>query len=136
MHARLGPILALFVLCGCSGEPEVKWPEIHPAKGVVKAGGKPVTGGALQLRSDDAALADFHVSGDVGNDGTFTLSTGNARDRKNERRPGAPAGKFRLTYFAPQGDQTAGRPTLPVELPQPVTIAAGDNNLIIELTKK
>ena len=131
-------LFALAVVCvvGCSNDPVVKWPDIHPAKGVVKAGGKAVSGGSLQLRAEDAALADFHLTADVGTDGTFNLATGNAQDKKNERKPGAPAGKFKVTYFAPQGDQTAGRPTLPVELPQPISIKTGENELVIELPKK
>jgi len=131
-------LFAIAVACvfGCSNAPVVKWPDIHPAKGIVKAGGKAVSGRSLQLRSEDAALSDFHLTADVGADGTFSLVTGNAQDKRSERRPGAPTGKFKVTYFAPQGDQTAGRPTLPIELPQPVTIKAGDNDISIELPKE
>lgn len=128
--------LAVALVAGCSNGPVVKWPDIHPAQGVVKSGGKAVSGGSLHLRADDASLSDLHVTADVGADGAFSLVTGHAQDKKNERKPGAPAGPFKVTYFAPQGDQTAGRPTLPIELQQPLTIKAGDNDLTIDLPKK
>ena len=128
--------LALAAALGCSSEPPVKWPELHPAKGVVKVGGKPASGGLVQFRAEDSAAADYLVTGDVGADGSFTLSTGHAQDRRGERKPGAPAGKYRVTYLPPQGDQTAGRPALPVDAPQPVTITPGDNNLPLDLPRR
>ena len=134
------PILfaaALAAVLGCYSDPPVKWPDLHPAKGIVKVGGKVVSGGFVHFRPEDAALTDFAVTSDVGVDGTFTLTTGHIRDKSLERKPGAPAGKYIVTYSMAQGDQTAGKSALPIQGPQPVTItAAGDNTLTMELPAK
>ncbi|MBA4190982.1 MAG: hypothetical protein C0467_23600 [Planctomycetaceae bacterium] len=138
MSASLRAAVLLFALAaaGCSSDPATALPDVHPAKGVVKRGGKPVTGGFVQFQAENTTGADHLVSGEVGPDGTFVLTTFHALDRKGERKSGVPAGKYRVTYSAVQGDQTAGRPTPPIQLPQQVTVESGENNLTIELPAK
>ncbi len=121
---------------GCSSNPATTLPEVYATKGVVKRNGKPVTGGFVQLQAENATGADHVISGDVGPDGTFVLATFHALDRMGERKAGVPAGKYKVTYSAVPGDQTTGRPTPPIQLPQLVTVEAGENNLVIELPPK
>jgi hypothetical protein len=135
-HAAFIGLAAFALAAGCSSNADTKWPELHPAKGVVTQGGQPVSGGFVHFRGDDAALADFNVSSDVNADGTFTLSTSHSQDKKGTRKPGAPAGKYIVTYSPAQGDQSAGKVTLPTQLNQPTTIAAGENNLTVNLGSK
>ncbi len=134
---RTALLAAALTALGCSSsEQVVKWPELHPAKGIVKVGGKTVSGGFVHFRPEDSATVDFVITSEVGADGTFSLTTGHAQDRKAERKPGAPAGKYIVTYSQPQGDQTAGKSALPIQGSQPVTIGSSDNNLTVDLPAK
>ena len=135
MRGRLlAPALAV-LLAGCGGVKQPEFPDVYPAKGVVKRGGKPVAGGSVQF-APVPERPDFLVNSEVGPDGTFALSTARTTDKVGERKPGAPAGKYRVTYLPPAGDQTAGGVSFdPVEVPGTVTVAARENNLTVELTK-
>lgn len=136
--AALSAVLTalLIVVGGCdAGSKQPDFPELHPVKGVVKLGGKPVKGGVV-LFSPEPERPEFLVNSEVGDDGSFSLSTVRTTDKKGERKPGAPAGKYRVSYSPPLGDQTAGPVGEPVPAQQPVTIASGDNDLTIELQKK
>jgi len=135
-HIRAAFVSFAFVVVGCSADPATALPEVHPTKGVVKQAGKPVTGGFVQFQAENATGADHLISGEVGPDGTFVLTTSHALDRNADRKKGVPAGRYRVTYSAVQGDQTAGRPTPPVQLPQLFTVEAGDNNLTIDVPAK
>ena len=132
---------ALFASClaamlGCSSDSGVKWPKLHPAKGIVKVGGTVASGGYVHFRPEDTNIRDFVVTSEVGTDGTFTLTTGHAQDGKKERKPGAPAGRYIVTYSPQQTDQATGRTAMPIETPQPVTISPGENSLAVDLPAK
>src|SRR5262245_29001621 len=90
----------LLFLTGCGGKNQPKFDELHPVTGTLTAGGKAVTGGAVQF-SPDPAKPEFMVNSEVGADGTFRLSTVRTTDSKGERKPGAPAGKYQVTYSPP-----------------------------------
>lgn len=123
-------------LLGCgSGASQPNFPDLHPVKGVVKRGGQPAARGTVQFAADPAN-PDFLINSEVGDDGTFTLTTVRTTDSKGERKPGAPAGKYKVTYTPPLADQTAGGQINPIDAPAPATVAAGENNLTIELPKK
>ncbi|HEY1188491.1 MAG TPA: hypothetical protein VGE74_12640, partial [Gemmata sp.] len=95
-------------LLGCGKDPsQPGFPDLHPVKGVVKRGGQPVSKGTVQF-TPDPAKSDFLVNSEVGADGTFTLTTVRTTDSRGERKPGAPAGKYKVTFTPPLGDQTAG----------------------------
>ena len=127
-------MVALVAGCGQnSGQPP--FAELNPVKGVVNFGGQPVKGGAVQFIPDPAS-AEFLINSEVGNDGTFTLTTVRTTDTKGERKPGAPAGKYKVTYNPPLADQTTGATANPIELPTPITVNAGANDLMIDLPKK
>lgn len=137
----LAAALAAAAVLGCSSDAGVKWPDLHPVKGVVRVGGKTASGGSIRFASDDTTLADFASTGTVGTDGAYTLATSHAHDKKGQRRDGAPAGKYKVTYTPPYGDQTGGTggDGKPIDLGGPVTVAAGNNDLPIDLpvpTKK
>ena len=137
MSVRLvAPVLAvLLVGCGGGGN-QPAFPELFPVKGVVKRGGQPVSGGSVKF-TPDPDRPEFGINSEVGADGTFSLTTFRTTDKAGERKPGAPAGKYRVTYMPPAGDQTAGGVSFnPIEAPEPATVAALENNLTVELTKK
>jgi hypothetical protein len=128
-------VLALF-LPGCdTATKQPDFPDLHPVKGVVKLAGKPVNRGVVQFTSVPER-PEFLVNSEVGDDGTFTLSTVRTTDKRGERKPGAPPGRYRVTYSPPLGDQTAGPVGEPITAPQLVTVSAGTNELTIELPKK
>jgi hypothetical protein len=127
---------SLAAMLGCSSDSGVKWPKLHPAKGIVKVGGVTVSGGEVHFRPEDTNIRDFNIRSEVEADGTFTLTTAHSQDGKKERKPGAPVGKYIVTYSAQQNDQTTGRTAMPVESTQPVTIAPGENNLTVDLPGK
>lgn len=136
MPTRCAIVLGVVVLAGCGGDGQPPFPDVHPVKGVVKKGGKAVTGGGVRF-DPDPPKPEFIVTGNVEADGTFTLGTVRTTDKVAERKPGAPAGKYKVTYMPPAGDQTAGGASFdPITAPNPVTVEAKDNDLTVDLGKK
>lgn len=128
-------LIAGLALPGCGDARQPDFPPLHPVKGVVKRGGKPVSGGSL-LFTPDPETPDFRTNAEVGADGTYSLTTFRTTDRKGERKPGAPAGAYKVTYTPTQREQTAGGTLEIVELPKPVTVREGENDIPIELPRK
>ena len=98
------------------------------------AGDAAVSGGVVRF-SPDPDKPDFLVNSEVGADGRFKLSTVRTTDSQGERRHGAAAGKYRVTFTPKLGDQTSGYKA-PVTLPTPVTVEAKENDLTIRLPKR
>jgi hypothetical protein len=122
--------------CGCGKDgKQPDFPDLHPVKGTVTRGGAPVKGGAVQFYPDPAR-PDFLINSEVGADGTYTLSTVRTTDKSGERKPGAPAGTYKVTFTPPLGDQTAGGAVNPIELTKTFTVNAGNNDIPIDLGKK
>jgi hypothetical protein len=127
----IGLSVALVVLSGChGGAPEL--PALYPVSGKVTDRGKPVGGGALRFYADPDQPT-FIVSAVVNPDGTFTASTVRSSGKDEARRPGAPAGTYRLAYYPPSKDQS-GTPA--VEVPQPVRVEERPNEITVELPGK
>src|SRR6476646_7715794 len=95
----LGVATFLFgFLVGCSSErPPVPFGELVEVSGVVKRGGKPLSGGVVQFLPE-ANKDDFLVNSEVATDGKFALSTVRVADKRGERKAGALAGKYRVVY--------------------------------------
>lgn len=125
---------ALAAGCG-GGTSQPQFPDLVPVKGVVKRGGAPVKGGAVQF-VPDPDKPEFLVNSEVGNDGTFALSTVRTTDRSGERKAGAPPGKYKVVFQPPLADQTAGGVLEPVNVPGPVEVKAGGGDVTVELPKK
>ena len=79
-------------------------------------------------------VLDLVVGGEVNTDGTFELNTMHAQSMK--KAAGAPVGNYKVTYFPPLGDQTAGPNPAPIELPNTFTIKEGPNDISVEVGKK
>lgn len=127
---------ALGLLAGCDpGRPQPEFDALHPVKGVVKRGAQPVKGGLIQF-TPDPNKPEFLTNAVVGADGTYALTTVRTTDKQGERKPGAPAGNYKVTYTPPLGDQTEGGQSPPVELPTAVTVNPGENDIPIDLGKK
>lgn len=128
----------LFAFClGCSQPADQpKFPDLQPVQGTVTRGGIAITGGGAIVFSPDPDAGEFLVNSEVGKDGTFSLSTVRTTDKKGERKVGAPAGVYKVTFNPPLGDQAAGSVQKPVDLPKPVTISTGENVIAIELPTK
>lgn len=134
-HVLVAALAAVLVGCG-SGPTQPDFPDLHPVKGVVKKGGQPVKGGSIQFNSDPPK-PEFLINSDVADDGTFALSTVRTTDKNGERKSGAPAGNYKVTYSPPFGNQTTvAGPVTPIDLPKPVNVAAGTGDLTIELPGK
>lgn len=138
MRVRLCALAALALCgagCGGGGGNQPKFPDLHAVKGVVKRDGAPVKGGAVAF-APNPAQPDFLINSEVDPDGTFELSTVRTTDRSGERKKGAPAGTYKVTFTPPLGDQTAGGAVSPIDVPKPATVAAGANDLTVELPKR
>jgi len=128
--------LAAGLLFGCgSGGKQSDFPDLHPVKGVVKRDGTPVKGGAVQF-FPDPAQPDFLINSEVSTEGAYELSTVRTTDKSGERKTGAATGTYKITFTPPLGDQTAGGAVNPIELTKTFTVAAGDNNIPIDLPRK
>jgi hypothetical protein len=131
-----GLLVCALVLTGCGKSAEQPpFPDVHPVKGVVKRGGAPVKGGSVRF-IPEPETNQFVINSDIKDDGTYSLVTLRTTDKAGERKTGAPAGPYKVLYIPAAGDQTAGAVTEPVELPKPVTVKAGDNDIPIDLPKK
>lgn len=119
----------------CSeSKPKGDLPTLHPTTGTVSRGGSPLTAGQVRLKADPAKpeFTDLLINAEVGKDGTFTLQTIHALSMK--KAPGVPAGTYKATFVPSLGDQQGN--IVPIELPTPVTITAGNNELKLELPSK
>src|SRR5947208_2249666 len=99
MPVRLRRSSSLAVLCaallaGCSGETHTL-PELYPVQGTVVKGKRPVNAGFLQLLDPSLQENMLVANGAVRDDGTFELSTLSTKV-KDLKKPGAPAGKYRI----------------------------------------
>jgi adhesin HecA-like repeat protein len=119
-------LLVLAMGCGTS-RPAGDLPELHPARGVVTRGGKPISGGALRLKAVASADNNLRVTGLVGADGAFEFSTMHALSQR--KAPGAPAGEYTVTYIPPGETQSVK----PIAVPGRVTIKSGENDLTLKL---
>lgn len=120
-------LLALTLVAGCaSGDKEVLPPTSAVTGRVLDRDGKPLAGGAIELRS--AEHPALTIMGQIKEDGTFSLFT--LGNRTNAE--GAPAGKYRATVmFAVTGSV---RGVEPVELAAEYEIKDGANDeLVIKL---
>ena len=125
-------LLPIILLAGCGGS-QSPFAELYPVKGVVLRDGQPVQKGMIQF-TGASGNASFIVNSEVGADGTFALTTVRTTDSNGERKSGAPAGSFTVTY-TPFSDQRNGDIN-PVALPKPIAVEAKPNELRIDLPKK
>ena len=131
---RMLLLLSLLAIAGCDAGPkQPDFAELHPVRGTVTRGGKPVDGGAVKFAAvpEDGS---FMINSDVRPDGTFQLSTVRTTDTQGERKSGAPAGSYRVTYMPVVIDQTAGN-VEPITLRKQVVVEAKENDLKIELPR-
>jgi hypothetical protein len=111
---------------GC-GSGRSSLPPLYKVTGIVTAkGGQSLAGGGIQF----APVNDpsFTVSGDLADDGSFSVRT----FKGNENGNGAPEGEYRVTIQFPiPADQRA----LPaIVLPRTYKVEARDNHFPIEVT--
>ena len=130
------PLLALFLAafalgCGKDGS-QPSFGDLHHVKGAVKQGGQPVRLGVVTFTLDPAK-PEFHTNAIVGQDGSYSLTTVRTTDKSGERKTGAPAGTYKVTYVPDLSDQTAGGSQDSIAATKPVTVAAGENDIPIDL---
>jgi len=126
-------VAALGFAAGCGdNRPQPAFGDLVPTSGVVNQGGKPVSGGVIQL-SPDPDKGEFIINSEVGTDGKFNLTTVRATDSQGERKPGAPPGKYKAVYRPPLGNQTSGGSVDPIDVPTPVTITKAETDLKIDV---
>jgi hypothetical protein len=123
----------LVFAAGCTSGPAP--PKTYTARGtVVYKDGKPMSGGSIELTTTDDPL--LRVFGDIGADGSFSLTT----VKDNARVDGAPAGQYRVMVQPPMvhdsrgGLEGAHKGVPAIAIPLPMRIEAGDNtNLKVEI---
>jgi len=124
-HLVLGALLGLATV-GC-GNSSSTLPPIYPVTGSVNyKGGGPVAGGAVQFTP--VSDPSFSVSGEINDDGSFTLYT----VKGNERVQGAPEGEYKVTVQPPIPADHRAVPA--IALPKTFHIEAKDNSFSIEVT--
>lgn len=128
-------LAALLSGCGSGEREQPAFADLYSVKGVVKRDGKLVKGGAVMF-FPDPDKNEFLINSEVGGDGSFSLTTVRTTDRSGERRPGAPAGQYKVNYVPPMGDQLAGGQGTPIELPASVVVEAKDNSLELIVPRK
>lgn len=125
------PAVVLLALAGCN-PPTTELPALHPTTGTLTRDGKAVIGGALRFHATDGGDANTIVTAEVGNDGTFTAHTVSGAGKAVGRSPGAPAGKYYVTYTSPAADQQGA---IPIDIAEPVTVEPKVNVLALKLSK-
>jgi hypothetical protein len=120
----VGAFITLVVGCGSSSS------GLPPTYGVTGTAhykdGSPVAGGAIEF----ASISDtsFSISGEIGDDGSFTLYTIKGSDRVR----GVPEGDYKVTVRPPiQADH---RPVAAIELPTTYHVEPRDNTFSIEVS--
>ena len=126
--------VAFALMIGCGSGEGPAFPALVSVKGVVKRSGWPVSGGVLKF-TPEPDTPEFLANAEVGSDGAFIVSTVRTTDKAGERKSGLSAGKYRVIYLPPLGDQTAGASPKPVELP-PISISGERADLVFELPKR
>jgi hypothetical protein len=119
---------ALTLAAGCGGKTEM--PQTYPVTGTVAfADGEPIKGGAVEFKSaTDPAL---RISGQIKEDGTFTLQT--LKDKTKVE--GAPEGSYTVTFLPPKTED--GRLLMPpADLRQTLQVEPkGDNHFVIKIDR-
>jgi len=118
---------------GCSGG---RGPKTYPVNGRIESSSaKQWTGGTLTFKSADepAMLA----TGEIQEDGSFTLTTYYAEAGVAKSQAGAVAGEHTVTLVEPGPPEGSGRAARakPVLLPRRYRIEAGENFLVIDLPR-
>jgi hypothetical protein len=120
--------VAVVIACGsgCSSGPAPL--KTYPVRGqVILKGGQPLAGGVVEFHS--SSEPSLTTLGDIEADGKFTLRT----LFQGQNLPGAVPGGYEVTVFFPtDGDLRA---TASVQLPQPYTIEAKENQFNIEVER-
>lgn len=120
----VGMVAGLFL--GCNKAPETPPPLTQPAQGkLLTKSGQPVTSGMIEFASNDGAAKS--ARSEIKSDGTFVLEV---MDAEGKKYAGAEEGTYRVTYI-PQ--MTEAQTEVPVNLPKPVKIVAGENTLTLKL---
>jgi hypothetical protein len=121
---------------GCGGDSsQPAFSDLHPVSGTVKRGGQLVKGGQVVFTME-SDKQEFGVNAIVDQDGKYTLTTYRLTDRSGERKTGAPAGTFKVTYVPDIADQTAAGKMEPSKLSNPVAVKPGENTLNLDFPAK
>jgi hypothetical protein len=129
--ARILAVLACSAaVAGCGGG-GASAPQTFPVKGkvVYKEGGQPMNGGSVQFVA--ATDANLNALGDIGADGSFTLSSFVA----NKKQAGAAEGSYKATITPPMGADQSTAPPVTLDGPFKVT-AAGPNDFTLTVPGK
>lgn len=119
--------LLLLLLAGCGGPPQ---PVLHPVTGTVTLGGKPAAGGGLIFLPESGVWGGQVINGSVNPDGTMTVTTSWMVNGKTLLAPGAPAGRYKVTYHPPGNGEKIGMET---ELLDVVAIEPKDNVVTLDV---
>ncbi len=109
----------LLLALGCQRPGDL--PSTYPASGkVAYTDGQPVQGGSIEF-TPSAADATFAVTGQIEDNGNYTLHT----FKGNQKFSGAAEGQYQVTILPPQ--TTDHQTVRPITLPGLFTITAGEN---------
>lgn len=121
---------SVLLFSGCSGGNQPEFAELHAVSGKVQRAGVALQRGSLRFTPVNDK-GEFSINSQVGEDGSFSLTTVRRTDSKGERRPGAPAGEYTVVYAPESLDQSVDVP--PITLPQKIVVEAKENVLTLDV---
>lgn len=119
-------LMGLSTFCGCGNAPTT-----HPVSGkVINKRGKAWPGGTITFQLDKDPTVN--ATGEIGKDGSFSLTTHYVSRNSGASKPGAPVGQYTVTVEPAYGEE------LPTSIKgssvsQKFTVVAGDNNFTVEV---
>lgn len=122
---------------GCTeSKPKGDLPPLFPTKGKVLRGTAPVQGGSIRfvLTPETPESRDLLIVGEVGQDGSFELSTLHSISQK--KALGAPTGNYQATFTSAIGDQTQGGQVQIITPSTTFTVKSEPTDLTVDLSKK
>lgn len=122
------PLLGFAIfLSGCGRAEEL--PATYPVSGQVRwDDGSPMQqGGTVLFQSADQT--NLTVSGEIGADGSYSLTT----SRADQQQPGAVPGEYRVTIVPTMGPEQTQPP---IVLRQKVSVSAAENQIDLRLPQR
>jgi hypothetical protein len=117
--------IACLLLVGCSGPDPAQQGMVSAQGKVVRKGGQPFPGGAIEFRPADGS--EGVSSGEIQPDGSFTLATLVGDDVV----PGIKPGQYQVTVVPRMGEDQSATP--PIQLKNPYAIEPDGGPLTIQV---
>jgi hypothetical protein len=123
------PILAL----GCQKQAKSQMPPLHSVQGIVTKDGKPIKEAFVQFVPESGS-ENVTINALTNAEGKFELATLYVQGAVNEKKPGAPEGKYTVNITMPLDAQQRGGEQY--QLPDKFQVKPGANDFPLEVNLK